>query len=154
MRCDIRRQFAAANDIFTCWVHVHAMWRFRGRQEIHQSGTLGRDKNLDCILLFGSCHVRRLVIPVNDIGSWKLFELSGSNKFFCLLPIDGGDEVFVVLGCVDLQQGILLFGIIGSKEGSSMRIPFSGMRQVIIKGGHQDLESNIHVAGSWIDFDK
>lgn len=62
------------------------------------------------------------------------------------LPVDRGNEVFVVLRGVDFQQRAGLLRVVGREEHPPVGRPLAGVRQVIVEAGHKDLESDIHVA--------
>ena len=65
--------------------------------------------------------------------------------FFYGLPVDGCDEIFVILRCIHLQQCVCFFSIIRGEEEPTMGIPPSRTGKVVIEPWHDYLELNVHV---------
>ena len=141
---EVGRQFAVADDVFASRIDVYSVGRLRRRQEVNQARAFGGNEHLDLVHHGGGAGVGLIAVNVVSVLSGHFLEFSLFDVFFRLFPVDGGDEVLVILRSVDFQQGVLFFRVIGSEEGPAVGGAFAGVRQVVVKGRQQHLEGNLH----------
>src|SRR5690606_16160261 len=79
---------------------------------------------------------------------------SGLEIFFGFFPVDGQDEVLVVLRGVDLQQRMGLLRIVATEEEPTVGHALSGTGQVEVQSRGFQLERDIEFAGFFVYADK
>ena len=98
--------------------------------------------------------MRCFVIHIVRVVGGDFFELALLDVLFRFFPVDGGYEVFVVLGGVYFQKRVFQLGIVRSEEGPAMRFAFAGVRQVVVESRQQHLKSYIHTTAFFVNTDE
>src|SRR5690606_41793394 len=95
-----------AHDVFPAGVHVTAVGRFGGGQEVHRPGDLGGIHGEHLLEPGGGGTVGVVVVEVVGIVGRDLGAPAIVDVLLDLLPVHRGDEVLVVLGGGHLQEGV------------------------------------------------
>ncbi len=125
-------ELARAHDPLAVRGHVDAVGRLAAGHEVGDAGHLLRVEDLD---------------PADEVA------LALGGGLLRGLPVDGGDVVAVALRGGDLELPGRALRVVGGPEHPAVGGQLARIAEVVVEGGHQDLEAQRHQAALRIDLD-